>query len=66
MSQLRNQRAAQLTRKKLIVLEEMYAKAKSAPVENAETRQLTLHSLRRTINQLTEEIQRFEARMKSA
>jgi hypothetical protein len=66
MSQLRSQREAQLTRKKLVLLEEMYAKAKSAPVENAETRQLTLLSLRRTINQLTEEIERFEARTNSA
>ena len=66
MSQLRSQREAQLTRKKLVLLEEMYAKAKSAPVENAETRQMTLFSLRRTINQLTEEIQRFEARTNSA
>ena len=65
MRQLRNQREAHLTRKKLVLLEEMYAKAKAAPVDNAETRELTLLSLRRTINQLTEEIQRFEARTKS-
>ena len=66
MNQLRSQREAQLTRKKLVLVEEMYAKAKAAPVDNAETRQLTLLSLRRTINQLTEEIQRFEARANSA
>jgi hypothetical protein len=43
----------------------MYAKAKSAPVDNAEAHELTLLSLRRTIKQFTEEIQRFEARTSS-
>ena len=59
----RSKREVQLTRNKLAQLEELYAKAKAAPTDNAHTRQLTLRSLRRTIKQLTEEIARFEARI---
>ena len=50
------------TREKLELLEGMYEKAKARPVENATTRRLTLDSLKRLINQLTEEIVRYESR----
>jgi hypothetical protein len=59
---LRNKRALLSARKKLADLHEIYAKAKAALVENVHTRELTLHSLRRTMNQFTEEIVWFESR----
>jgi hypothetical protein len=59
---LRSKREAQLSRKKLETLEEMYTRARATQTENPRTRELTLRTLRRTINQLTEEITRFEAR----
>jgi hypothetical protein len=51
----------EMTRKKLQGLEEVYA-ARQAARKSASSKQLTLRSLRRTINQLKEEIARFEAR----
>lgn len=52
----------QVTRRKLNDLEQLYARTLTTPEENAYPRELTLRSLRRTINQLKEEIARFEAR----
>jgi hypothetical protein len=52
----------QTTREKLRVLEEVYAKTQAEPTENAYARELTLRSLRRTINELKAEIARFEPR----
>lgn len=43
-------------------LEQLHAATLAAPTENAYTRELTLRSLQRTMNQLKEEITRFEAR----
>ncbi|MCC7291427.1 MAG: hypothetical protein IT449_05110 [Phycisphaerales bacterium] len=50
------------TRCKLRDLEEAYEAAVNRPIENALAREATLRSLRRLINQLKEEITRYEAR----
>lgn len=52
----------QVSRQKLTDLEQLYAQTLATPEENGYPRELTLRSLRRTINQLKEEIARFEAR----
>ena len=49
------------TRRKLRDLEEAYEAAMKRPIENAHAREATLTSLRRLINQLKEEIARYEA-----
>jgi hypothetical protein len=62
---LQSKRELEVTREKLRGLEELYASTAASP-EGAYSRELTLRSLRRTINQLKEEITRFEARAGSA
>ncbi len=57
---LRSQREVDNTRQKLRLLEEHYQEALGRPCENEHVRELTLHSLKRMINQMTEEIVRFE------
>ena len=52
------------TKEKLRQLEEHYEQTKQAPAENARIRELSLISLKRFINQLTEEIVRYEAHHK--
>ena len=52
------------TKEKLRELEEHYEQTKQAPAENARVRELSLISLKRFINQLKEEIIRFEAHHK--
>jgi hypothetical protein len=59
---LRSARELEVTREKLAGLEQLYARTEASPAENGYVRELTLRSLRRTINQLREEIARFEAR----
>jgi hypothetical protein len=54
-------RELQITREKLRLLEEHYRARLEEPVENTHIRELSLLSLKRTINQLTEEIARYEA-----
>jgi hypothetical protein len=49
------------TRRKLRELEEAYEAASKRPIDNAPTRDATLTSLRRLINQLKEEIARYTA-----
>ena len=49
------------TQCKLRDLEEAYEAAMKRPIDNAHVREATLTSLRRLINQLKEEIARFEA-----
>ncbi len=51
------------TRKKLQILEDRFETLKSEPVENAATRELTVLSLKKLINQMKEEIARFESRV---
>jgi hypothetical protein len=50
------------TRRKLGDLEEEYDSAINRPIENVHVREATLRSLRQLINQLKEEIARYEAR----
>jgi hypothetical protein len=59
---IQSTRELEVTREKLQGLEQLYAKTLKAPVENAYVRELTLQSLRRTINQMKEEIARFQSR----
>lgn len=49
------------TRKKLAELEQLYEKTKSDDSQSGYGRELTLRSIRKTINQFKEEIARFEA-----
>jgi hypothetical protein len=63
---LQSKRELEVSREKLQGLEQLYATTMSTPAENAYARELTLRSLRRSINQLKEEIARFEARTSSA
>jgi hypothetical protein len=63
---LQSKRELEVTQEKLRGLEQQYAATLAAASENAYGRELTLRSLRRTINQLKEEITRFEARAGSA
>ena len=51
---------AENTRAKLALLEEHYAAARQRDMESEELKQLTLYSLRRTINDLKEEVIRYE------
>ena len=62
---LTSQLQLQATQKKLKLLEEHYAKRKQELAENQYVRDLSLRSLKRLINQLTEEIARFEAHAKT-
>ncbi len=62
---LQSQRELEETREKLRGLEELYAKLFATSAESTSARDSTLHSLRQTINQLKEEIARFEARVGS-
>ena len=59
---LRNQRELDNTREKLRVMESMYAEASAETDGDAEVRDAELESLQRMINQLKEEIARYEAR----
>jgi hypothetical protein len=58
---LQSKRELEVTRKKLQKLEQLYAETQ-ADSTGGYSRQLTLRSLRRTVNQLKEEITRFESR----
>jgi hypothetical protein len=59
---LQSNRELDVTRQKLNDLEQLYTKTLTSPAENDHAHALTLRSLRRTINQLKEEIARFETR----
>lgn len=58
---LQSVREMENTRRKLRDLEQSYDDAVKRPSENTYVREATLTSLRRLINQLKEEIARFEA-----
>ena len=51
------------TRAKLRELEERYEARRQEPARNTHTHELTLQSLKRLINQLKEEITRYETRV---
>jgi hypothetical protein len=59
---LQSCRELQASRRKLEELERHFEKTAQAPTDNAYSRELTLRSLKQTINQLKEEIARFEAK----
>jgi hypothetical protein len=58
---LESQHELDVTREKLRGLEQLYAATLGEPGEKTYAQELTLRSLKRTINQLKEEIARFEA-----
>ncbi len=60
--ELKDERQAQNTREKLRVLEDRYEAVRRDAAGNTHVQELTLRSLKRLINQLKEEIARFEAR----
>jgi len=58
---LRSQHELECTRKKLGELEALYASTLKEQPQSERVREVSLQSLRRTINELKEEIARFEA-----
>ena len=56
-----SQEELKVTREKLSWLENEYEAAKVRPAKNGRAREWTLRSLRQAINQLKEEIVRFES-----
>ncbi len=58
---LENKREVESTRKKLSWLESEYESAKLKPESDPHVQELTLRSLRAMINQMKEEIARFES-----
>lgn len=58
---LQNQRELATTREKLKLLEQQFTAHQSAQTENGHVREISRRSLKRLINQLKEEIARFEA-----
>jgi hypothetical protein len=63
---LQSKRELEVTREKLRGLEKQYAAMLREKGENNYAHELTLRSLRRTMNQLKEEVARFEARTGAA
>jgi hypothetical protein len=61
---LQSKRELEVTREKLRGLEKLYEATRAASPKNVYAQELTLRSLRRTINQLKEEIARFGQRQK--
>lgn len=58
---LKNDREVEVTRQKLEVLERHYEERQREPSDNPRLRELSLRSIKRMINQMKEEILRFEA-----
>jgi hypothetical protein len=63
---LESKRQLENTRAKLKLMEDRLRALNAEPVANARTRELTRQSLKRVVNQLTEEIIRFEAHQTAA
>lgn len=59
---LRNDRELANTKRKLLLLEESVEQARTDPDEDEHVREVTIESLKRLMNQLKEEISRYEAR----
>ena len=59
--ELKDDYELQVTRSKLKTLAERFEVSRREPAENAHVQELSLRSLKRMINQLKEEIARFEA-----
>ena len=62
---LANHREAANTRAKLALIEAQYEAAKARAMPSEELRQLSLYALRRMINQLKEDLGRFECDVKA-
>lgn len=60
---LQSKRELEVTREKLRMLEEQYEATRNQPGADEHVRGLTLQSLKRLMNQLKEEIVRYESRM---
>ena len=60
--ELKDEYELEVTRSKLKVLQDRFDASRLEPTENARVRELSLRSLKRMINQLQEEIARFESR----
>jgi hypothetical protein len=58
---LTSDRELATTKRKLLLLEQSYEEARSDPNEDEHVREVTMESLMRLINQLKEEIARYEA-----
>ena len=58
---IQSHRQLENTRKKLKLLEDRLRELDTEPVWNARTRELTKRSLKKLVNQLKEEILRFES-----
>jgi hypothetical protein len=63
---LQSKRQLENTRSKLKLLEDRLRDLDGEPVTNARTRELTRQSLKKLVNQLKEEIVRFEAHQVAA
>jgi hypothetical protein len=63
--ELKDEREVEVTREKLNRLEAHYRALNQDPGEDAHIQELTLRSFKRLINQMKEEIARFEARRSS-
>ena len=59
---IQSRRQLENTRKKLQILEERFHSLDCSPDENATVRNISRHSLKKLINQMKEEIARFESR----
>ena len=59
--ELKDEYEVEVTRSKLKVLEARFEASRREPAENAHVQELSLRSLKRMINQLKEEIARFES-----
>jgi hypothetical protein len=62
--ELKDEGQVRNTRAKLHILEKRYEAVRRDPGDNQRVQELTLRSLRRLINQMKEEIARYEARAK--
>ena len=60
--ELKDEREVEVTREKLCSLEARYQSVSQHPGDDDHVQELTLRSLKRLINQMREEIARFEAR----
>lgn len=59
---LRSQREVQVTLQKINELERLYESTRADSSQNEHQRELTLRSIRKTINSMREEVSRFKAR----
>jgi hypothetical protein len=64
--ELRDERELEVTREKLRLLEEHYEARRHEPTQDPYVRELSLWSIKRMINQMKEEIARYEAHKAAA